>query len=71
MGTTYSFSASLSLLITTAELNFKAEPGWQPKPYHLTQDQWGLNFLVGTNDVTRKTLAICSLKDQPNMTRNL
>lgn len=72
MDTTYSFSDSLSFLITTAELYLKAELGRQLKPYRLTQEQWAvLNLLWETNGITQKTLATRSLKDQPNMTRIL
>lgn len=72
MDTTYSFSDSLSFLITAAELYLKAELGRQLKPYGLTQEQWAvLNLLWETNGITQKTLASRSLKDQPNMTRIL
>ncbi|MDD2272829.1 MAG: MarR family transcriptional regulator [Desulfuromonadaceae bacterium] len=72
MDTTYSFSDSLSFLITIAELYLKTELGRQLKPYGLTQEQWAvLNLLWETNGVTQKSLAVRSLKDQPNMTRIL
>lgn len=72
MDTSYSFSNSLSFLITTAELYLKAELGRRLKPYGLTQEQWAvLNLLWETNGVTQKELAVRSLKDQPNMTRIL
>lgn len=72
MDTTYSFSDSISFLITIAELYLKAELGRQLKPYGLTQEQWAvLNLLWETNGITQKSLAVRSLKDQPNMTRIL
>jgi DNA-binding MarR family transcriptional regulator len=72
MITNYSFSNSLSFLITAAELYLKAELGRRLKPFGLTTEQWALlNLLWETNGVTQKTLAVRSLKDQPNMTRIL
>jgi MarR family transcriptional regulator, organic hydroperoxide resistance regulator len=72
MSPNYSFSNSLSFLITTAELYLKAELGRRLKPFGLTTEQWAvLTLLWETDGVTQKTLAVRSLKDQPNMTRIL
>jgi DNA-binding MarR family transcriptional regulator len=72
MDTNYSFSNSLSFLITAAEVYLKAELGRRLKPFALTTEQWAvLNLLCETNGVTQKTLAVRSLKDQPNITRIL
>jgi len=72
MDNNYSFSNSLSFLITAAELYLKAELGRRLQPFALTTEQWAvLNLLWETNGVTQKTLAVRSLKDQPNMTRIL
>ena len=72
MDTNYSFSNSLSFLITAAELYLKAELARRLKPFSLTTEQWAvLNLLWETNGVTQKALAVRSLKDQPNMTRIL
>jgi len=59
-------------MITAAELYLKREPGRRLKPFGLTTEQWAvLNLLWETDGVTQKTLAVRSLKDQPNMTRIL
>jgi DNA-binding MarR family transcriptional regulator len=72
MNISYSFSDSLSFLITIAELYLKAELGRRLKAHGLTPEQWVvLNLLWETNGVTQKTLAARSLKDQPNTTRIL
>jgi DNA-binding MarR family transcriptional regulator len=72
METYYSFSNSLSFLVTAAELYLKAELGRRLKPFGLTTEQWAvLNLLWETDGVTQKSLAVRALKDQPNMTRIL